>query len=229
MAIIKLGTIVVGIRGTLGGITYSANKSGNYAKAWVYPRRPSNPKQTDAQNQMTRLPDAWRNLSAAQRTAWDTFAAAPAQQLTNTLGVNYFISGFQWFMKINLWAFAIGFTLRANAPTVAKPAAPALTAATISTGPTACNITYAGTPFGTSDSIVVFCRNWPTTTANAPAGTQKLTSSAFNPGASPYTFTTGYLANFGAPQVGQRVFCSVHNQNSQGYRSDGTLLVADVT
>jgi len=229
MAIIKLGTIVVGIRGTLGGVTYSANASGTYAKQWKYPRRPAHPRQTNIQNTLTRIPDAWRNLTAGQRADWETFAADAAQELTNALGETYFISGFQWFTKINMWALSIGFTIRSTPPTGGKPSAPSLTAAVISTGPTSCTITYTGSPFGATDSIVVFCQNWPTTTANTPAGTAKRASATFNPGASPYTFTTGYVTRFGTPQVGQRVFCTVYNQSGGGYRSDGTLLIADVS
>ena len=45
MAIIKVGAPLAGIRGTLGGITYSENGSGTYAKQWSRPSNPGTPHQ----------------------------------------------------------------------------------------------------------------------------------------------------------------------------------------
>ena len=82
MAITELGVIIVGVRGTIGGITFSANKSGTYAKSLVTPSNPGTPNQLVQRGIIATMGSKWRALSAAQQAAWDAFAAAPASAPT---------------------------------------------------------------------------------------------------------------------------------------------------
>lgn len=127
MAIIKLGPMVVGIRGTVGGITFSANLSGPNARAWSRGANPQSALQTDQRARLASLPAAWRSLSSAERAAWDTFAALPAQDLINSLGETYSISGFLWYTKINIRLLVAGRAIRVLVPTQSRPSAPSIT------------------------------------------------------------------------------------------------------
>ena len=127
MAIIKLGVTVVGIRGTVGGMTFSANKAGPYAQAWYKGANPRTLPQTAQRGRLGSIPQLWRALSGAQQTAWDTFAALPAQELFNSLGESYFISGFGWFSKTNIRLIAVGRATTTATPVIARPAAPTIT------------------------------------------------------------------------------------------------------
>ena len=124
MAIIKLGTTVVGIRGTVGGLTFSANKSGPYAKNWQIGPKTRTPAQTVQRNSLAEFASAWRDISGAQQIDWDTYAALPAQDLINSLGLPYSISGFNWFVKINTQLASAGNPQRDDAPTLTRPTAP---------------------------------------------------------------------------------------------------------
>jgi len=124
MAITKIGPPLAGIRGTLGGVIYSANKSGPYARAWAPPSNPRTSKQTTERSFLGEMSTAWRNLSDAQRTAWDTFAALGAQELFNSLGESYYASGFNWFTKCNVRLLRLGRAIISAVPTQARPAAP---------------------------------------------------------------------------------------------------------
>jgi len=126
MAIIKIGAPLTGIRGTIGGITYSENKSGTYAKAWGMPTNPNSPKQTTERAFVAQLSASWRAMSDAQRTAWDTFAALPAQELTNSLGEAYYASGWNWYVKCNVRLLRLGRATIVPVPTQARPAAPTI-------------------------------------------------------------------------------------------------------
>lgn len=126
MAITKLGPPIAGIRGTIGGITYSENKGGTYAKLWAPPVNPRSPNQQTERAYLSRMPGLWRALSDAQRAAWDTFAALPAQELFNPLGESYYASGFGWFCKCNVRLLRMARATIQAVPTQARPAAPTI-------------------------------------------------------------------------------------------------------
>lgn len=126
MAITKIGPPLAGIRGTLGGVIYSANGSGTYARAWAPPSNPRTSKQTSERSFLGEMSTAWRNLSDAQRAAWDAFAALGAQELFNSLGESYYASGFNWFTKCNVRLLRLGRSIISAVPTQARPAAPVI-------------------------------------------------------------------------------------------------------
>ncbi len=127
MAILKLGVTVVGIRGTLGGITFSANASGPYARAWARPPNPRTIAQNDVRTVLSQVATEWRGITDAQRTAWNTWAAATAPARTNSLGETILLTGYQWFIGMNSNLVAYGFAFNAPAPVLAEPAAPTIT------------------------------------------------------------------------------------------------------
>jgi len=124
MAITKIGAPLSGIRGTIGGITYSANKSGPYAKAWARASNPQTVKQTTERSYLSEMSQGWRDMNDAQRAAWDAFAALGAQELTNSLGEAYYASGWNWFCKCNIRLLRLARATIEAVPTQARPAAP---------------------------------------------------------------------------------------------------------
>lgn len=126
MAIVKFGVIVVGIRKTIGGVTFSANKHGPYAKQWSRGANPKSALQSIQRGILAKIPDLWRDLTVALQAAWNTFAALPAQELTNQLGEAYFLSGFGWFTKINTRLLVMGRAPRSAVPTQTRPTAPTI-------------------------------------------------------------------------------------------------------
>ena len=126
MAKIKIGAPLTGIRGTIGGIIYSANKSGPFARAWAMTSNPRTPKQTIERSFLSQMSEDWRSLSDGQRIAWATFAALPAQELTDSLGEAYYASGWNWFVKCNVRLLRLGRAKIKPVPTQARPAAPTI-------------------------------------------------------------------------------------------------------
>lgn len=126
MAITKIGAPLSGIRGTIGGITYSANGSGPYAKLWAQPPHKNTVKQAVQRSYQSEMPALWNAMTDVQRAAWRTFAADPAQELTNSLGEAYYASGFNWFTKCNVRLLRMGLATIVPVPTQARPAAPTI-------------------------------------------------------------------------------------------------------
>lgn len=134
MAIAKLGVLVTGIRGTVGGATFSANKSGPYLRAWSKPPNPRTAYQSGQRTTLSWTAGQWRNLDPAERTAWDVWAALPAQEKTNSLGEAYYCSGFNWYVTINTRLERMAQTWRTDPPVQARPAAVTPTVLTIIEG-----------------------------------------------------------------------------------------------
>ncbi len=126
MAIIKVGAPLAGIRGTIGGITYSENHSGTYAKKWSMPSNPKTPRQTAERGYLARMPSLWNELTDDQRADWRSFAADPAQEKTNPLGESYYASGYNWFCQCNVSLIRVGRATIKPSPTQAQPAAPTI-------------------------------------------------------------------------------------------------------
>jgi len=146
MAKTKIAAPLAGIRGTVGGLIYSANGSGTYVRAWNPPTNPQTLNQMIERSYLARMSSLWNALSAAQRTAWDVFAALAAQELTDSLGQAYYISGWLWFVKCNIRLLRVGRTPIQAAPTVARPAAPTITAFRVAVLGTETDLCAGGTP-----------------------------------------------------------------------------------
>lgn len=220
MAKIQFGVIVTGARGHIGGIVFSANKAGPYAKVRT---TPSNPRALNQQNQRATLSSmgaAWRDLSDSQRDDWDAYAADAAQELIDSMGEPYYASGFNWFVSINVNLTNIGRATRDDAPTTGTPATPTLSGATITdTSPDTGTITYPTNQWSGFDMIVDLCiagsvgrmvavdnkfRNVLRKQAPVGAASEQL---------------TGITDAFGQIIEDQRFFIRAYRQSSQGRRS----------
>jgi len=182
MAIAKFAAPIAGLRGTIGGVTYSANKSGPYVKQWS---RSANQRTYNQQVQrayIAGLASEWRSLSTALKAEWSAFAALPAQELTNSLGEAYYASGFNWFVKCNTRLDRAGRAHITAVPTQARPAAPTLSSFLIS---------YADPP------VTVFLNGNPTASTLAPnLGPEKAFDDLYTDSHTWYTEagqTTGWL------------------------------------
>jgi hypothetical protein len=115
MALFKLGGIVVDARGSLGGLTFSRNKSGAYGRARVKPINPNTPRQTAIKSIMAFISQLWRSgTSVAERAEWAVFASnVPA---TNKLGESINLSGYNQFVKSNMVAKNAGLPEILNGP-----------------------------------------------------------------------------------------------------------------
>lgn len=124
MAIALFGPIISGARGKVGGIVFSANRSGPYIKQWSRSSNPRTPAQSTVRNRLGGFSSAWKDLTQAQRDDWDDYADDAAQELTNPLGETYFISGQAWFVRINSHLEEAGAASRDDPPTLTRPLAP---------------------------------------------------------------------------------------------------------
>lgn len=126
MAIVALAAPVSGLRGKIGGIVYSANKSGPYVKAWAKGSNPKTASQSGHRAVIARFAQSWGLLTGVQQQTWIDYAALPAQDKTNSLGEPYSASGFNWYVAINTNLLNAAGTPRDIAPVGVAPVAPQL-------------------------------------------------------------------------------------------------------
>jgi len=228
MAIIKFGTLVTGVRGTIGGATFSQNAATPYVKAWKKPINPATPAQLAASNKLASWPTAWRALAQSQRDAWDAWAALPAQQKINSLGIPYFATGFNWFVAINTWGTQIGFNQLPVPPATARPAPPTILTATVANTPLTANVTYNSGEFALNESIVVYVATWSSQAALSPPNSFRFIRGVVNPDPTTFEFQFQWTPVLGNPIIGQKAFIHVYKQSQQRYRSTPTLITADI-
>ena len=220
MAIVKFGPTVAGIRGTIAGITFSANKASPYAKAWAKGANPTTALQTDQRSRLGSLPNAWRALTGVQQAAWDTFAALPAQDLLNSLGETYSISGFGWYVKVNARLLAMGRAVRTPVPTQARPAAPAITDIEFpfDVGQTAF-VAYASAEFDPDFDLVLEIAQAASTGRLAAPTTFAEFVVAQNPDDTETGFAVPYVNRLGIGNTSLKGFARLYRQTTDGLRS----------
>ena len=115
MARVTYGSGITELAGSIGGVTYQKNASGNIAKLRSNPIVNPTPLQAGYQNNMARLVAFWPTLSQANKDAWNDLAAAHLH--TTPWGEEKTLSGYQWFISINLNRL-LKYTTFLNSPPV---------------------------------------------------------------------------------------------------------------
>jgi len=226
MAKVNMGAIVVGIRGTVGGLTFSANKSGNHVKLWGRPANVRTSLQDLKRTGLSTIAQHWRALSASNKSDWNTLAAL--EPLTDAFGNTYYLSGFQRFQKFNIHRASVARAILDAPPIESIPAAPTIASVTVSAGAVACTYTYAAGQFGPTYDAVLFINLAPTTGPLAPPGSFQFIKGSQVPGGTSITFTTELFALFPKPNAFQRAFWRIARQLPSGFRSDPTSGYVDV-
>jgi len=231
MAILKLGELVAGIRGTIGGTIYSANLSGPYARGWARGPNPRSSYQMVQRGFVSQLSAEWRALTDQQRSDWDDYAAAPAQELENSLGESYYASGFNWFTRINTHLLNAERATREDPPVLGRPAVPTITYLLVQSPIDAKEDAYVWYPMNEFDGFdcIVFLAFAPSTGLLWRSHGYTFVWGTDVPFPFNYYFGLTTLARFGNPVIGSKAFVSVSRQNTQGERSAPASATTDVT
>lgn len=102
MALVKFGQGIAGLAGKQGGTVFAHNRYGSYSRNWKKPTNPRTGRQTAARARLTSSSQGWRDLTDAQRTAWNEYAAATP--LSNKIGEPIFLSGQAMYTRTNAFA-----------------------------------------------------------------------------------------------------------------------------
>ncbi len=93
--------LITQISGSLGGMTGSHNRGGNYLRARAIPVNPNSPQQQAVRNAMTDLVGRWGGvLTPAQRDGWSDYAESTP--VLNSLGDEVTLSGINMYTSSNI-------------------------------------------------------------------------------------------------------------------------------
>lgn len=125
MAIIKLGSTVTGIRGSIGSVTYSAAKGGPYARAWGKGTNPRAAAQMSVRGNLGGLGAVWQGMTAGDRAGWDAYAATNPEPTYNSLGEPVSLSGWGYFCRFNSRRLRRGDSVSTTVPAGPESVQPA--------------------------------------------------------------------------------------------------------
>lgn len=117
MALVKYGGGIVQASGSIAGTVHARNRFGNYIRARTKPINPSSARQQTVRGNLATLTARWGQiLTPVQRTAWNLYAASVAMK--NRLGEVVYLSGFNHYLRSNMWLLDLGGTLVDDGPTI---------------------------------------------------------------------------------------------------------------
>lgn len=204
MAKIKLSAIVSEMRGKLNGSVFSKNRGGAYIRTKVTPVNPQTVAQGNVRATLTGLSQAWRNLTEAERTAWNN--AVNAFGKTDIFGDIKIPSGIALHNRLNLNLAAIGV-----APITAPPAPSPVgyidsLTITAAAGTPALSAAFTGIDLDATQSIIVEATAPQSAGKSFVKSEYRQISVISATATSPANLLAAYTAKFGALVEGQKVF-----------------------
>lgn len=231
MAIITLGELVAGIRGTTGGLTYSANRSGPYVKPWAKGPNPRSPLQQNLRGEMSQQGLLWQALTGAQRTAWQAFALADPEPTYNSLGELIVPTGYMYFCRMNIRRAQYTLPPLTDAPGAPENARPAsmapLTLDVLTPGSGPSTITW-DTTNAVANGLAVIYFAFSISGARAPktSGFKLMGLAPAGDGTADSETILG--EKFGSVQPGWLCTCNFYQRRSGGLQSTIEVITAIV-
>jgi hypothetical protein len=194
--------------GTLGTTVSLKTRYGQVRRQYIKPRNPRTPAQTRIRANLGRVSARWRALTEEQRGAW-TVGARKARS-RRRLGQSSYLTGCQFFIKINCARAAVGLSLLVDPPAAPNFDTNPVSALVITNtnGAIALKLKVSGTPaadivvlgVGPRSAGVSYAWNF-VTLGLLPAPSRGLSD-----------ITDLYVAKFGAPAPGMRIFIRTRQQ-----------------
>lgn len=187
--------------GSVAGTTSSRNRFGQYRRSRAIPVNPNSTPQGTQRARLSAAAATWRTLTSAQRAGWNDLANGFTR--TNSLGETYNMTGFMCFVSCYNNCAAAGVATLTDAPALATPATP-LTA-TITLTAAAFSIAFTPTPLGAGIRMFTYV-SLQRSAGRSFEGDFRLLQVSAAAAASPVNAYAAYVARFGVPVVGNRIF-----------------------
>jgi hypothetical protein len=220
MAIVKLGTTVIGIRGTIGGITYSSNAAGPYAKLWSRGPNPRSTLQAQTRGRISTIPGLWFLMDESLRQDWRDFAADPPELDYNSLGERIYLSGYAWLVRVNQRLKSCGLPLTTTVPDNSLPDPPAsvtLTCSPLPVGP--CSVEWPLPTYPSGTSAMLELAVHPTPGLLTKHSGFKLLFTEHEPSGTSADVTAQASSRFGNLPADWKIFASLYVLRDDGIRS----------
>ena len=199
---IKWGALVVDGRGKLGGHVAAQNRGGSYLRTKVTPSNPQSTFQTGVRNLFGSISAGWSDLAAPDRNAWNN--AVDNWKNTNIFGDLKIPSGKALYQRLNQQAQVVGYSALTTPPVKEDIPPSNVTAVAIDT--TAETITATGLYSGTDATVQVFSSGVVSAGTNFVKNLMRVIGHSGGSAYSPADAYADYVARFGTPSAGEKIF-----------------------
>ena len=222
----QAGIFTPNLSGSAGGTTASRNRGGGYFRNKSIPTNPDTVYQQAARAILAAFSQAWRGLNQPQRDAWD--AAVNNFIGTDVFGVGRRKTGKNLYTSLNANLSSVALAAISAPPLpVAVPSA-SVGAVIIAIG--AGTFTVAITDPSASYTLQVWASAPLSAGVSYAKNQYRQIDAVTGGGGSPLDFEAAYLAKFGTPPVGTKVFVKIvviHNASGiKSAASTGYAIVA---
>lgn len=146
------GPVIAAASGSIGGTVFSHNKGGMYMRNRSIPTISTTEDALNAKARLSNRAQAWGGLTAAQRLAWEEWAAQ--NPIIDTLGQSRILSGIAAYVQLNTIIEMSGESVIASPPITAPPSPLTSLSATTDIGAGTFQLTFTPTPLAADDMLV---------------------------------------------------------------------------
>jgi hypothetical protein len=201
----KFGALVVAGSGKIGGQVASRNRAGAYLRTKSIPVNPQTASQSAVRSRLASISQSWRDLTAAQRAAWN--GSVSNFQKTDVFGDLRNPTGFNLYQRLNNNLAATTGSAITTPPVPTEVLSVTLSSIT-STASDALGLVLSGSvPAGTS--MKIFATPPVSAGVSFVKSEYRLIGVSSTGAASPIDLHGAYTTKFGASIVGQKIFARV--------------------
>lgn len=212
----------VPLSGSQANTTASRNRFGQYRRTRATPVNPNTPEQSAVRSAFAFNAASFKALTLTQQASWASWAAIHPR--VDSLGQTYTMTPLQAFLAIALLMANAGLTPPTTAPTSDTPAAPVISADSLTSE---LSIDFDPSPIA-ADTTLLLEASPPKTTGCLFNKDFRFFAALAAAVTTPKDLTVPYTAKFGALSVGQRIFVRARLLNSDGQVSPySAVLVCD--
>lgn len=203
------GPLVGQMSGRLGSAIASHNKGGPYFRNGTIPVTSTTSYALAAKARLGSQSQSWTSLSAANRQAWEEWAAQ--NPIVDRLGFQRILSGIAAFNQINTRLGAAGQTLLTTPPIIASPGSLLTLVVDGDIGAGDMDLTFTATPLGAGQMLWIRACLVDSPAINNVNSLLRFIGVSAAAETSPFDIETLVTNRFGTPVVGQtlHVFVSV--------------------
>ena len=154
MALMVPGPAASVLSGKLGGVVFSRNKGGAYARSYAIPTVVTSDRALLVKFTLAYVSQSWSALSAANRLAWDQYALA--RPTSNRIGQQILLSGQAWHNACNSRLVLANESPITAPPVLPTPAATQVHSPEVDVNGEAASITFLSHPETSNIKAVIY-------------------------------------------------------------------------